>query len=80
MYRERYRYVSLRQSVSSPRACREAYMYLFIYLFFIFFARRICIYRNADVQKCRYAKYTRSQLQDARLFGPSPWNILALIV
>ena len=25
-------------------------------------------------------EYTRSPLQDSRLFGPSPWKILALIV
>ena len=24
--------------------------------------------------------YTRSPLQDSRLFGPSPWKVLALIV
>ena len=31
--------------------------------------------------KARHAcMYTRSPLEDSRLFGPSPWKILALIV
>ena len=35
---------------------------------------------NKHVTSHLHREYTRSTLQDSRLFGPSPWKILALIV
>ena len=33
--------------------------------------------RRRDARRPRACGYTRSPLEDSRLFGPSPWKILA---
>ena len=49
------------------------YMYMYIYIY-IYISICICIYVLLIMI------YTRSLLEDSRLFGPSPWKSLALIV
>ena len=52
------------------------YTYIYIYIY-------TCIYTMCDHTMIHLYYiilfYTRSPLQDSRLFGPSPWNNLALI-
>ena len=60
------------------------YIYIYIYICCAVYRVVVCLFVLCLVEVLRSPDlkggYTRSPLQDSRLFGPSPWKILALIV
>ena len=53
--------------------CVYIYMYIYIYIY-IYKSKLEYLYIYIYIYQY---EYTRSPLEDSRLFGPSPWKILA---
>ena len=65
--------------------CMYIYIYIYVYIHVLYIYIHIYthIQRSLKLACLRgevvaaRSEYTRSPLEDSRLFGPSPWNILA---
>ena len=53
------------------------YIHIYIYIYIHTYIPIYTIYTYTHIPIYLYMHYTRSPLEDSRLFGPSPWKILA---
>ena len=68
-------------------ACSCIYIYIYVYICILKTDSSLCLAMFSRVPSaarasrsavlCLFDCYPRSPLQDSRLFGPSPWKILA---
>ena len=65
--------------------CIYIYIYIYTNIYIYIYGCILCVMNNRvlfvkqrkQTNHTKHARYTRSPLEDSRLFGPSPWKILA---